>query len=157
LSCRLPGASVFYTPATSVRQRLLYASDFCTPATSVRQRLLGTSQEAEVQFLTKTINKKRAQCKKPLREKYCKYYFHYRPTWDIERQLAGEAPEELEEDIQPPIQLCIPERAQLAGLLCHQSDNPNATNLETLRIKAAELMTMLCKRRTTSDRKPIED
>jgi hypothetical protein len=118
-------------------------------------RVRGTVQEGEAQLLTKEINKKRAQRSKALRQEYRKYYFHNRPTWDIERQLAEGAAEELEDDIQPPIRLCIPERARLAEILCHQSDNRNASDLRDLHIKAAELMTILCKKKETAKRKVI--
>jgi hypothetical protein len=118
-------------------------------------RMRGTDQEGEVQLLTKEINKKRAQRNKALRQEYRKYYFHNRPTWDIERQLAEGPAEEPEEDIQPPIQLYIPERAQLAEILCHQSDGLHADDLRNLRIQAAELMTMLCNKKETAKRKVI--
>ncbi|RYO96122.1 hypothetical protein DL764_007526 [Monosporascus ibericus] len=120
-----------------------------------KYRMRGTDQEGEVQRLTKEIKKKRAQRNKALRQEYRKYYFHNRPTWDIERQLAEGAAEELEEDIQPPIQLCIPERAQLAEILCHQPDNLNANDLRSLRTKAAELLSTLCNKKETAKRKVI--
>lgn len=118
-------------------------------------RMRGTDQEGEVQFPTKEINKKRAQRNKALRQEYRKYYFHNRPTWDIERQLAEGSAEEPEEDIQPPTQLYIPERAQLAEILCHQPDSLHANDLRNLRIQAAELMTILCNKKETAKRKVI--
>jgi hypothetical protein len=120
-----------------------------------KYRMRGTDEESEVQFLTKEINKKRAQRNKSLRQEYRKYYFHNRPTWDIERQLAEDAAEEFEEDIQPPIQLSIPERTQLAEILCHQPENLNAIELRNLRIRAANLMTILCSKKETAKRKVI--
>jgi hypothetical protein len=117
--------------------------------------LVEGKRESEVQFLTKEINKKRAQRNKSLRQEYRKYYFHNRPTWDIERQLAEGAAEELEEDIQPPIQLSIPERTQLAEIRCHQPENFNAIELRNLRIKVAHLMTILCNKKETAKRKVI--
>ena len=124
-----------------------------------KYRVQGTAQEGQVQFLTKEINKKRAQRNKALRQEYRKYYFHNRPTWDIERQLAEgtteDAAEELGDDIQPPIRLYMPERARLAEILCHQPDNLNANDLRNLRIEAAELMTILCNKKETAKRKVI--
>jgi hypothetical protein len=125
-----------------------------------KYRVRGTAQERQVQLLTKEINKRRKQRSKALRQEYRKYYFHHRPTWDIERQLgegtAEDTAEELEDDIQPPIRLHMPERARLAEILCHQSDNLNAKDLRNLRIEAAELMTILCNKKETAKRKVIK-
>ena len=126
-----------------------------------RFRIQGTDVEKEVRRLSNEIRNKRAQRNKALRQEYRKYYFYNRPTWDIEKQMTDGFEEDEEEDgeasdyTQPPIELHIPERARLAEILCHHSDNLNSGELRSLRIEATQLMTALCSKRETARRKYI--
>ncbi len=58
-----------------------------------------------------------------------------------------EADGEEEEYVEPAVDLQIPERAQLAEILCNQLDNLSSAELLELRIQAAELMVILCGKR----------
>lgn len=49
----------------------------------------------------------------------------------------------------------VPERAQLAEILCNQPDNLSSAELLELRIPAAELMTALCSKREIVKRNRI--
>jgi hypothetical protein len=51
--------------------------------------------------------------------------------------------------IKPTVKLCIPERAQLAKILCEQPKDLSSKKLLELRIKAADLMVALCDKRET--------
>ncbi|KAK4220989.1 FluG domain-containing protein [Podospora fimiseda] len=82
---------------------------------------------------------------------YREDYFNNRPTWDIE---ANE--QEEREYIEPAIDLYIPERAQLAEILCNQPNNLSSTELLELRILEAELMVVLCGKRETVKRNRIQ-
>ena len=94
-----------------------------------------------------SVPSKEAQRKKAIRRAYRESYFHNRPTWDIEADGAEE-----EGYIEPAIDLHIPERAQLAEIICKQPDNLSSSDLLELRIQAAELMVALCGRRETAKR-----
>jgi hypothetical protein len=79
---------------------------------------------------------KRAQRNKEMRQAYQEYYFCHRPTLDIEGQVAqgAEDKDHDEEDqyLQPAIELHIPERAQLAEILCRQPDDLDGDSLHKL-------------------------
>jgi hypothetical protein len=115
-------------------------------------RIRGTENEGRIRELTRLIATKQAQRDKAIRREYRAHYFYNRPTWDIERQ-ANE--EDKEEYIEPIIDLHIPERAQLAEILCNQPDDLSSAELLELRIQAAELMIVLCNRRETVKRNRI--
>ncbi|KAH6981556.1 hypothetical protein BKA56DRAFT_672369 [Ilyonectria sp. MPI-CAGE-AT-0026] len=83
---------------------------------------------------------------------YCKYYFHNRPTWDIERQARGEPDEEY---IEPAIELNIPERAKLADLICKQPADFTQDEMLQKRIQAIDLIVALYSKRETSKRRRI--
>ncbi|KAK3898542.1 hypothetical protein C8A05DRAFT_47176 [Staphylotrichum tortipilum] len=107
-----------------------------------RYRIKGSEHEGQIRELTKLIATKEQQWKKAVKQDYRKQYFYNRPTWDME---AGG--EEQEEYVEPVIDLQIPERAQLAEILCNQPDNLSPAELLELRIQAAELMVILCGKR----------
>ncbi|KAK3935373.1 hypothetical protein QBC46DRAFT_453549 [Diplogelasinospora grovesii] len=107
-------------------------------------RIQGRDNEQEIRDLTKEINNKKAQ------REYRADYFYNRPTWDIERQARGEEEEEEEEYDEPAIDLLIPERAQLAEILCKQPEGLSHEDLIRLRIQAAELWVALCGKRETA-------
>ena len=113
-------------------------------------RIKGTQNEDRVRELTRLIATKEAQRKNAVRRAYREDYFHNRPTWDIEADGQEE-----EEYVEPAIDLHIPERAQLAEILCNQPDNLSSTELLELRIQAAELMVVLCGKRETVKRNHI--
>lgn len=103
-----------------------------------------------IQKLTAKIWSQQAERDKMIRIEYRKFYFHNRPTWDIERQaVSGE-----EEDyVTPVIELQIPERAELADDLVNQPDDLLEEGLKQLRIRAVDGMVALCRKRETAKRK----
>jgi len=113
-------------------------------------RIKGTENEDQIRELTKLIATKEAQWKKAIRRTYREDYFYNRPTWDIEADGQEE-----EEYVEPAIDLQIPERAQLAEILCNQPDNLSSAELLELRVQAAELMVVLCGKRETVKRNHI--
>ncbi|KAI1086032.1 FluG domain-containing protein, partial [Rostrohypoxylon terebratum] len=119
-----------------------------------RYRYRGTEHEQEIRELTKLIQGKRAYRAKTIREEYRKYYFHNRPTWDIEKQANGQLAEQ-EEYVDPVVDLQIPERDQLARILCSQPRDLDSDKLMELRIQAADLMVTLCHKRETTRYKRI--
>ena len=120
-----------------------------------RYRIRGTKHEDEVRQLTKTIRTKKAQRDKSIRQSYRQYYFYHRPTWDIEQQFAGGDRQVDEASSVPAIDLHIPERAQLANLLCQEADDLDFDRFLQRRIEAAELMVSLTGKRETAKRKRI--
>ncbi|OAQ58761.1 FluG domain-containing protein [Pochonia chlamydosporia 170] len=122
-----------------------------------RYRIQGNEHEDQIRELTKMIRTKRTQREKTLRKQYRQYYFYNRPTWEIERQLAGESDDEAEVVLsEPAIDLYIPERARLAKLLCHQRpDKQSYEEYCKLRIEVAELMVALSSKRETIKRKRV--
>ncbi|KAK4116055.1 FluG domain-containing protein [Canariomyces notabilis] len=115
-------------------------------------RIKGTENEERVRELTRLIATKEAQRKNAFRRAYRENYFHHRPTWDME----ANGDEEEDEYVEPAIDLHIPERAQLAKILCSQPDNLTSAELLELRIKAAELMVTLCSKRETVKRNRVQ-
>lgn len=114
-------------------------------------RIRGQENEQEIRDLTKQIRSKKAQRVKNVVKEYREDYFYHRPTWDIERQARGEEEEEEEEEyVEPHIDLQIPERAQLAEILCHQPHGLSPAELLERRIQVAELMVALCDKRETA-------
>jgi hypothetical protein len=115
-------------------------------------RITGTENEDRIRELTKLIAKKRAKRGKNIRRGYREDYFHHRPTWDIEGQANGE---EEQEYVEPAVDLHIPERAELAQILCKQPEDLSSTALLAVRIRAGELMSILCGKRETVKRERI--
>ena len=107
-----------------------------------RYRIKGSEHEGRIRELTKLIATKEQQLKTAVQRDYRKDYFYNRPTWDMEADG-----EEEEEYVEPAVDLQIPERAQLAEILCNQPDNLSSAELLELRIQAAELMVILCGKR----------
>ncbi|KAJ4361373.1 hypothetical protein N0V85_009414, partial [Neurospora sp. IMI 360204] len=97
----------------------------------VQYRIAGTENEDRIRELTKLIAQKRAKRTKYIQRNYREHYFYNRPTWEIERQANGE---EEEEYVEPAIDLQIPERAELAAILCNQPEDLSSTALLELRI-----------------------
>jgi Protein of unknown function (DUF3435) len=104
-------------------------------------RIQGTDVEAEVRRLTTAIGAARSRRRNIVSEEYRDEYFRNRPTEDIERQNRGE---EEEEYIEPVIEHQIPERAQLANLICTRFADLKPQDAVQLRIRAAKLMLSLC-------------
>ncbi|KAI1419237.1 hypothetical protein F5Y12DRAFT_720951 [Xylaria sp. FL1777] len=105
--------------------------------------------EEELRTLSIDIRNRRAKRKREVQDEYRKYYFYNRPTWDVEGRGRGE---EEEEYIEPAIDLAIPEREQLAKLLCQQAEDGDGDQFDGLQIQAADLMVRLCRRRETAKR-----
>ncbi|KAK3897428.1 hypothetical protein C8A05DRAFT_47960 [Staphylotrichum tortipilum] len=117
-------------------------------------RIAGKEHEEEVRSLTKRIRQLEAKERKDVCREYREDYFQNRPTWDIDRQFGGEAGETDEDYTAPAIELRIPERAELARLLCY----PVALNDEEIRqrrIRVADLWSALCKKQEKADRTPL--
>ena len=87
---------------------------------------------------------KRAQRKKEVQIQYRHFYFHNRPTWDIKRQATGEADEKY---TLPVIHVNISERSQLAEILINRPENLDYQELLDLRIRAADLITSVIRKR----------
>lgn len=103
-------------------------------------RVKGSAHEKDIQRLTSQIASKRAKRKKMVKESYRVYYFHNRPTWDLERQANGDAPIE---DRNAETELQLPDRAELAKLLCNQPDGLSLEELHQRRIDAGTSMVNL--------------
>lgn len=112
----------------------------------------GQQEEEQLRQLTDTIRLKRAKRDRQTVKDYREYYFHNRPTWDIERQARGEPDEEY---IKPAIKLNIPERAKLADLICKQPADFTQDEMLQKRIQAIDLIVALCSKRETSKRRRI--
>ncbi|KAI6080814.1 FluG domain-containing protein [Hypoxylon rubiginosum] len=112
-------------------------------------RINGKDNEVEIRDLSKKIRSKRAQWEKDVQRQFREYYFYNRPTWDIEKQAAGDVDEEY---INPTISLHITERSRLASILCNQPADLKSDELFRLRIQATDLMTALCHKRETKRR-----
>ncbi|KAK6609654.1 FluG domain-containing protein [Botrytis cinerea] len=104
-------------------------------------RIQGTDIEAEVRRLTNEIGSARSRRRKIISEEYRADYFRRRPTEDIERQNNGY---EAEEYVEPIVEYQIPERRELAELLCTRFGSTKPQDAVKLRIQAADLMLALC-------------
>lgn len=112
-----------------------------------RFRIKGCDDEDEIRRIGEQIRQMRSKRDKDIQDEYRKFYFRNRPTWDIENQARGETGEEY---VTPAIDLRIPERAQLAEILCGQSKDLSDEEIVELRIRAADLMAALCGKRETA-------
>ncbi|KAK0707074.1 hypothetical protein B0T26DRAFT_729064 [Lasiosphaeria miniovina] len=110
-----------------------------------RHRIKGSKNEGKIRELTKWIATKEQQRKTTIRREYRKHYFYNRPTWDMDAD--GQ-----EEYVKPAADLQITERAQLAEILYNQPDNLGLAELLELRIRAGELVVILCGKRETARR-----
>ncbi|CAJ2509961.1 Uu.00g058610.m01.CDS01 [Anthostomella pinea] len=109
-------------------------------------RLVGNKHETKICQLTYTISLKRTNRDKLVVKKYRKDYFYNGPTRDIERQQGGQ---EEDEYIEPKLDLDIPERAQLAELLCHQPEHWSEEQISKARVEVIDLYAALCKKKET--------
>ncbi|KAH7309929.1 FluG domain-containing protein [Stachybotrys elegans] len=118
-----------------------------------RYRIEGHEAEERIRKLTNEIRTKRAQRNRQVVKEYREHYFYNRPTWDIERQARGE---EEEEYVEPTINVSIPERAQLAEIVCRQPDDLTEDAILQRRIQVIDLMVTLCDMRETAKRDRIQ-
>jgi hypothetical protein len=107
-------------------------------------RIQGTGIEAEVRRLTTEIGSARTRRRNIISEEYRADYFRRRPTEDIERQNSGQQEEEY---IEPVVEHQIPERMQLAELICTHVADITPQDIVKRRIHSAGLMLALCHRR----------
>jgi hypothetical protein len=107
-------------------------------------RIQGTDVEAEVRCLTAAIGSAKGRRCNIVSEEYRADYFRRRPTEDVERQNNGY---EEEEYVEPVVQYQIPERMQLADLLCVHHKGISTEDGVQRRIQTADLMLVLCSRR----------
>ncbi|WVO16389.1 hypothetical protein L204_104064 [Cryptococcus depauperatus] len=114
----------------------------------------------------------RAKRARLVKRQYREYYFDHRPTWDIEQQgdfssgtdnddgqdgkKDGDFSDEDSCDSgRPDLDIDIPERRELARLLCHQPDTLTYDELLERRIQAGECMVALSSKRETVRRDVI--
>jgi hypothetical protein len=119
-----------------------------------RYRIKGTDNEQRIREIGRLISTKRKHRKKNFSKEYREDYFDNRPTWDIERQVAGDL-EDDDWEIEAVIDLQIPERAELARIQCNQLEDLSSAQLLELRIRASELTVALCRKRETVKRDVI--
>jgi len=115
-----------------------------------KHRIRGTDNEQRIRDLTKEIRTKQGKRSKDIQREYRMAYFYNRPTWEIEEQANGKEVDY----IKPTVKLCIPERTQLAKILCEQPKDLSSKMLLKLRIDAANLMVALCDKRETVKQGP---
>jgi len=107
-------------------------------------RIQGTEFEAEVRRLTAEISTARTRRRNIISEEYRADYFRRRPVEDIERQNSGQQEEEY---IEPVVEHQIPERAQLAELICTHVAGITPQEIVARRIHSTGLIVTLCRRR----------
>jgi hypothetical protein len=112
-------------------------------------RIRGTSIEAEVRRLTSAIGSARTRRRNIVSQEYRDEYFRRRPTEDIEKHNNGRQEEEY---IEPVVEHQIPQRTQLADLICPRVTGITLQNAVKRRIQVAELMLALCKCREVPSR-----
>jgi hypothetical protein len=112
-------------------------------------RIQGRENEAQVRALTTKIGVKRKQRKRRIVKEYREYYFYNRPTWDLEKQARGK---EMEEYTEPAIDLVIPERAQIAEILCYQPKGLTIDEIFQKRVEIVDLYVTLCGKKETVKR-----
>ncbi len=112
-------------------------------------RVHGTDIEAEIRRLTAAIGSARTRRRNIISQEYRDDYFRRRPTEDIERRNSGQGEEEY---IEPVVEHQIPQRTQLADLICPRITNIAPQNAVKRRIQIAELMMALCKCREVPSR-----
>ena len=107
-------------------------------------RIQGTEVEVEVRRLTSEIGIARTRRRNIISQEFRADYFRRRPIEDIERQNSGQQEEEYTE---PVVEHQIPERAQLAELICNHVTGITPQEIVARRIHFASLMLGLCRRR----------
>lgn len=112
-------------------------------------RIQGTEVEPEVRRLNLAISAAKKKRRNDLSAEYRADYFRRRPTMDIDMQNNGEMEEEYIESV---VDHQIPERTQLAELLCTKGELKYPEGPVQRRIQAAELMLTLCHRREVARR-----
>ncbi|KAH7364055.1 hypothetical protein BKA65DRAFT_603155 [Rhexocercosporidium sp. MPI-PUGE-AT-0058] len=98
-------------------------------------RIQGTEVEAEVRRLTAEIGTARTRRRNIISEEYRADYFRRRPLEDIERQNCGQQEDEY---IEPVVEHQIPERAQLAELICTHVADITPQDIVARRIHSAD-------------------
>jgi len=119
-------------------------------------RIAGREHEEEIRNLTNRISLLKTKQRKDIQKEYREHYFENRPTWDIDRQFGGEAGEAEEEYVAPVVDLQIPERAELAKLLCNQPLDLNDEEIGKRRIQVADLWSALCKKQEKPKRSRLQ-
>ncbi|KAH7265750.1 FluG domain-containing protein [Fusarium solani] len=114
-----------------------------------RHRTQGLEAEEEIRMLTEQITLKKGRRVHLVTREYRQYYFYHRPTWDIERQARGEDEDEY---MEPVIHVTIPERKELAEIVCHQPEDLTEDQIFQRRIHFIDLMAALCRKRETVKR-----
>jgi hypothetical protein len=112
-------------------------------------RVQGTDVKAEVRRLTAAIGGARSRRRNIISKEYRADYFRRRPTEDIERQNSGQ---EEEEYIEPAVKHQIPQRRQLADLICTRVTDITPQDAVKRRIQTADLMQALCSCREVASR-----
>ncbi|XMA20273.1 hypothetical protein WAI453_013064 [Rhynchosporium graminicola] len=107
-------------------------------------KIQGSEVEAEVRRLTAEIGTTRTRRRNIISEEYRADYFRRRPIEDIERQNSRQQEEEY---IEPVVEHQIPERAQLAELICTHTTGITPQEIVARRIYSAGLIVVLCRRR----------
>ena len=120
----------------------------------------GNENSERIEEIGKRIRTLKAQQAKEVRKKYREYYFENRPTCDIEQQEdsndedcgkdTDDVGSDLDDDFnEPDIDLDIPERAELAKLVCKQPEDLSENELLERRIQFGECMVALMSERET--------
>jgi hypothetical protein len=109
-------------------------------------RIAGTEQEEEIRYLTHQISIKKNQRATRIKERYRSHFFANRPTWDIERQFDKVETPEYEYHGSTTV-LSVPERAEVANLLCNQPQDQTDTEIHEYRNRAGDVMASLCGKR----------
>ncbi|PIL29042.1 hypothetical protein GSI_09090 [Ganoderma sinense ZZ0214-1] len=110
-----------------------------------RYRFQGSENEDEIRRLSRVIRSKEAQWRKMVQKEFHDGYFHDRHTRDLE----ADDDEDVDEYVEPAIDVDIPERARLAEILCKQPDDLDDAGLFELRVEAGDLMVALTRKRET--------
>lgn len=103
-------------------------------------------------MLTEQIRLKKGRRVHLIAREYRQYYFYHRDTWDIDRHARGEVEDEY---VEPVIHATIPERKELAEILCHQPDDLTEDQITQRRIQFIDLMVALCHKRETVKRSRV--
>jgi hypothetical protein len=107
-------------------------------------QIRGKSVEDEVRSLTAEIHKRKVKRQSIIFDEFRAEYFRLRPREDIERQSRGEAEEQY---VEPVVQHQIAERTELADLICAFSKDLTLQEIPRRRIRAVDLMIVLCHKR----------
>lgn len=130
-----------------------------------RKRLKGgkfhyydNENKEKIEQIGKKIRTLKPRRVKVVIKQYRQFYFENRPTWDIEQQDGNsndeldmdDSDDDLDDDFhEPDIDLDIPERAELAQLVCKQPEDLSDDELTQRRIRFGECMVALMSKRET--------